>query len=79
MPQRCGQRLTSDDVDRIVQIIPGGGWKVTYRVDGRNDRTPVVAWGLTASGTVVPLDVCPNGDISVATQLANFVVLDPPT
>lgn len=46
-----------NDPDRIVQIIPGGGWLVTHYPDVGDEYTmPLVAWGLSADGVVVPLD-----------------------
>lgn len=41
----------------VLAIIPGGGWLADYRtkpLPGRLGTTPVVAWGLKASGFVEP-------------------------
>jgi hypothetical protein len=41
---------------RIVALIPAGGWRVEYtNPDGSESVLPLVGWGATTSGQVVPL------------------------
>jgi hypothetical protein len=39
----------------LVQIIPADRWWALYQHNGRTERHPLIAWGLTDSGTVVGL------------------------
>jgi len=62
--------------DHIVQIIPGGGWWAVYRVsDGTPCLSPLVAWGLTTGGEVVPLDTDCDGYVEITNDTKNFVCL----
>lgn len=54
------------DDDRIVQLIPGGGWMIHYHFAeaGQPDivqNAPVVAWALDAGGAARALDVSSDG------------------
>jgi hypothetical protein len=54
--------MASDD-DRIVQIIPGTGWR-SWWYDHDEQKAwcdPLVAWGLREDGTVVALDFSTDG------------------
>ena len=70
--------------ERIVQIIPGGGWRVAYGLptgylgDIEAHSYPVLAWGLTESGQVVPLETDIHGFVQNATEASNFISLVPP-
>jgi hypothetical protein len=43
-----------DSAKKTVQIIPGDCWRAAYDVEGEPRSFPLVAWGLTADGLVVP-------------------------
>ncbi|MER7114141.1 hypothetical protein ABT332_06590 [Saccharomonospora azurea] len=48
-----------NDYERIVNVMPPNGWRVRFR-DGYGSTAktwtaPLVGWGLTAAGEVVPL------------------------
>jgi hypothetical protein len=45
---------------RIVQIVPADGW-IVWRFDDGPWSVPLVAWGLTETGRVVPLQSDDNG------------------
>jgi len=67
----------------IVQIVPAEGWRVAYAFElpggGVEARSfPLAAWGLTAAGEVVPLEVDGNGIAEDPTTCGNFVALVPP-
>jgi hypothetical protein len=48
----------TDATGDIVQIIPADRWWALYQHDGRTERHPLIAWGLTDSGTVIGLVEC---------------------
>ncbi|MBO0844571.1 MAG: hypothetical protein J2P22_04050 [Nocardioides sp.] len=66
------------DEERYIGLIPGGGWTVTYSIKDGPDTTPLVAWGLTESGELVPLDVDCNGYAENVRNVSNFARLTPP-
>lgn len=67
--------MTSDN--QIIQIIPGAGWTATYKFESGEERTfPLVAWGLTAGGDVLPLDADAHGLVDVATNIGNFIRIE---
>jgi hypothetical protein len=50
--------------NRLVQIIPGGGWRVEWtRASGTKRSEPIAAWGLLANGDIVPFGLEGNGDV----------------
>lgn len=61
--------LTDDD-RHYVQLLPPGGWRIEYTSvpDGETFDAPLVAWGLTAMGGVVPLEVSPEGLVEPPTE-----------
>lgn len=65
----------SSDSDRIVQVTPAAGWFVHYKAaDDQSAETvrPLVAWGLTAGGDVIPLDSDHYGWVEDPRGCANF-------
>lgn len=67
----------TDNTDRIVQIIPGTGWRAHYRrPEGSTFSSPIVAWALLANGDVRALDVDQTGLTDYVDQLANFVRIE---
>lgn len=55
-----------------IQIIPGQGWYAIYDVNGKEERTPIVAWELQRGGDIVPLTTDSNGVVYHATVPSNF-------
>jgi len=45
----------SQDAKKIVTLIPGGGWMIEK--EGEEETRPLVAWGLTQGGEVVPVEI----------------------
>lgn len=63
----------NENFGHIIQIIPGGDWKVRYKEDdGQTTTAPVVAWALLDDGSVEPLDVDRNGLVDFARPISNF-------
>ena len=57
--------------DKIVSIIPGDGWRVEWSPDNAPKWSqPLVGWGLTADGDVVPLDVDSTGMVEPVGSVA---------
>lgn len=64
---------TSEHPDDIIQIIPATGWTAVYGIEGAERSDPLVAWGLTRSGGVVPLDTDDYGIVDNAREMSNFI------
>ena len=66
-----------DSAKKIVQIIPGDCWRAAYDVEGEPRSFPLVAWGLTADGLVVPLEADSSGWVEEPAE-DNFLGIIPP-
>ncbi|MER5356777.1 hypothetical protein [Streptomyces sp. NPDC002785] len=71
-PQRGKLRPVTDFEDfshlervhRIVEVMPGGGWRAHWDDEGGAPLTqPVLAWLISSEGSATPVTVEPNGDI----------------
>lgn len=50
------------DEQRIIALIPGGGWRVEHSEDdGATWSHPLVAWALQAGGLLVPVETDSDG------------------
>jgi hypothetical protein len=76
-----------DSMDRqIVQIIPADGWRVVYAIERwvQGERaveaisSPLLAWGLTMDGFLVPLESDKSGWVEDPTGCSNFLGLITP-
>lgn len=55
-----------DDGDEIMQLIPANGERVAYTNPEESDPTsPVVAWGLTRNGDLVPFTAATDGEVEL--------------
>lgn len=51
-----------DGYPEIVALIPGGGWRIEWSDEGHPPWSqPLVGWGITTTGSVVPLDTDGDG------------------
>lgn len=68
------------DEDRVMQVMPAQGWKVTFNT-GQPDETtrPLAGWGLCADGMVRPLDTDWEGWVEVlsTSSHAGFQIVPP--
>jgi hypothetical protein len=65
---------------KIVQIMPGGGWKVAYNVDHTEEVTDVVCWALLDNGEISAMDMdIESGYAFESAETGNFARLIPPT
>jgi hypothetical protein len=51
------------DSQEVVSMIPAGGWRVEYEDDSSE---PLVGWGVTTAGNVVPLETDASGDVQIS-------------
>jgi len=49
---------------KLVQIIAADGWFVMHEGGDEMEVQPLIAWGLTDAGVVVPLVVDPKGGVT---------------
>lgn len=64
--------------DRIIQLIPGTGWQVTFNAGQEDESTePLLAWGLRTDGSVVPLATDCNGEVDRADDLTPRPIITP--
>jgi hypothetical protein len=63
-----------------VSLIPGGGWRATWKLDdGTTESEPLIGWGVTAEGSVIPLTVdLSSGFVDDPTDCTNFAGLQAP-
>ena len=55
----------------LTTIIPPGGWRVEFtRADGGTEDMPLAGWGMTGTGTVVPLTAAADGEVNNLTTVA---------
>ncbi len=59
-------------MDKLVQLLPSGGWVSVYEDGVEMYSTPLVAWGLTEEGEVIPLDTGSDGDVDDSRNSMNF-------
>lgn len=58
------RQIRQDDRE-IVSMIPAGQFSIVYvSDDGHSFTTPLVGWGLTSGGSIVPLDTDAAGFVS---------------
>lgn len=55
--------MADESEDRIVALIPGGGWMIWHSDAKSGWSDPVVAWALCASGDVIPLEADHDGTV----------------
>lgn len=58
--------LKDDHSPPIVAIMPADGWRCAITNDGAEEDTPLVGWGLTATGDVVPLGIDDDGYVDIS-------------
>ena len=56
----------------IVQIIPADGWFAIFDNDGKEFKSPLVAWGLQRDSTIIPLDLDRKGQVDDPTNNSKF-------
>ena len=57
----------------IVAAVPGGGWRVEYKLDGGEIWSdPVLAWLIRSDGSVFAVDSDVAGIVSDVTETRNF-------
>src|SRR5258708_739030 len=58
------------DYNDLTTIIPPGGWRVEFTLeDGGTEDMPLAGWGVTGTGTVVPLAAA-GGEVNNLTTVA---------
>jgi len=79
----CHERLTSAEEPYLelqpIQIIPAPGWRAVFSgVDGAKDvHHPLVAWGLTEGGSVLPLAMIdPDGSATDPRDEGDFLRIE---
>ena len=66
------------DDDEFVYVMPAPGWWAVYDDAGRQSWAPLVGWGVTRSGSVVPLGVDSSGEVEPWNTIANFIRIEGP-
>ena len=78
----CSSILTRQEQDshssEYVQLIPANGWYAVYNVDGKEERSPLVAWALTRGGFVHAVDADVEGAVAEPDTNSNFVRIEGP-
>ena len=64
--------------DEFVSVMPAPGWWAVYDDAGRQSWAPLVGWGVTRSGSVVPLGVDSSGEVEPWNTIANFIRIEGP-
>ena len=66
--------LYADEVP--VQMIPATGWRAVFDAGDKDEFQQVIAWGLTARGSVIPLTADETAVVDDPRSCSNFLRIE---
>ncbi|MCF8607543.1 hypothetical protein L5I01_29720 [Gordonia sp. HY442] len=65
-----------DDDFNIRAITHAPDWFAVYDIGGKEERTPLIGWGVREDGTVVPLETDSLGEVDNSTNVSNLLRIE---